>query len=150
MYLKITTINFKIGDTQCKLFNNREFSHILCLFFTIYYSDNPNKLFQNFNYWIKPKGYLCVHLVYPKDFDPVLEKSSALIPLFNPQRHSHERVTKTSLTYNNFKYISDWEFKGSNVKFIENFIFKKNPRTRRNVHNFTMYSVKKYIKFAKS
>lgn len=137
------------GDYHNKsIVKRREFSHILCLFYTIYYCKNLNKTFRNFNHWLKPKGFLCIHLVQPTKFDPILESSSSLIPLFNPQKHSHSRKTHTDLHFNNFKYESDWKFNGTNVKFVENFILKKNGETRTNIHKFKMYPSKKYIKIA--
>ena len=131
-----------------KIFKKRKFSHITCLFYTIYYSDNPNKVFRNFNYWLKPKGFLIVHLVNPQKFDPILEKSSKLIPLFNPQKHAHKRQTRTSLHFNNFKYIADWQFSNNDVTFVENFLFKGKSDSRRNIHKFKMYDANKYIKIA--
>ena len=99
------------GDFHNKsTFNNREFTHVCCFFYTVYYSDQPDKLFKNVNYWLKPKGYFCLHLVDKSKFDPVLERASRLIPLFNPQKHSHDRVTKTKLKFNKFNYIADWDF----------------------------------------
>ena len=104
------------------------------------------KVFKNFNFWLKPKGYLALHLVHPTKFDPVLEKSSSLIPLFNPQKHSETRQTNTTLHFSKFKYISDWKFDDSNVEFVENFVFKDNSKVVKNIHKFTMYKVSHYIK----
>ena len=131
-----------------KLFVKYKFSHIICLFFTIYYSNNPKLVFKNFNYWIKPKGYICIHLVNPKKFDPILEKSSSLIPFFNPQKHSHDRKTETKLFFNNFKYKSNWNFNHKKVTFIEDIKFKNNKTKLRNIHQFQMHNVNKYIKIA--
>lgn len=138
------------GDYHnASIFKPREFSHVLCLFYTIYYSNNVDKVFKNVNTWLKPKGYFCLHLVNPKKFDPVLEKSSKLIPLYNPQRHSDSRVTKTKLKFNKFNYVSDWEFNDTNVKFTENFLFNDNMVHKKNVHQFTMYPIKYYMNLAK-
>lgn len=131
------------------VFKPREFSHIFCLFYTIYYVDNPLKAFKNFNLWLKPKGYLCIHLVQPDKFDPILEKSSSLIPLFNPQKHSHQRKTHTSLHFNNFKYEADWQFNKEDVHFVEKFLFKNTNESRKNIHKFKMLPTKKYIKIGK-
>tara|TARA_B100001093_G_C26833021_1_gene1017034 strand:- start:1407 stop:2318 length:912 start_codon:yes stop_codon:yes gene_type:complete len=133
-----------------KMFKNREFSHIYSLFYTIYYSDKPEKVFKNANYWLKPNGYFSIHLVNKSKFDPVLENSSRLIPLFNPQRHSENRVTQTKLTFNKFKYLSDWKFSDDNVEFIEHFMFKDNTKHRQNIHKLHMNDIKYYLKLAKN
>ena len=139
------------GDFRKKsTFKKREFTHIICLFYTLYYSDNPDQFFKNTNYWLKPKGYLCVHLINRKMFDPVLERTSSLIPLFNPQKHSKDRQTVSKLKFNKFNYMSDWKFDKENVEFIEHFVFNdKSMKNRKNKHKFTIYPVKKYVKIAK-
>ena len=106
-------------------------------------------MFKNFNYWLKPKGYLILHLIHRNKFDPVLEKASSLIPLFNPQKNTDKRVTKTKLHFKTFKYISDWNFKSNNVEFIENFILKNNSNIVKNVHKFNILKVNEYIKLLK-
>lgn len=138
------------GDFHIKKnFKNREFTHITCLFFTIYYSDNPDKIFKNVNFWLKPKGYFCIHLVEPEKFDPVLEKSSSLIPLYNPQKHSDKRLTKTKLKFNKFNYIADWDFRDDNKAiFEENFLFHDNSTHTRNIHKLYINSIKFYKKLA--
>jgi len=138
------------GDYHNKaVFKNREFSHIYCLFFTLYYSNDPDKIFRNVNYWLKPNGYFCVHLINRDKFDPVLENSSKLIPLFNPQKHSDSRVTQTKLTFNKFKYLSDWKFDNEHVEFVEHFMFNDNTKHRQHVHKFYMRDIKYYVKLAK-
>lgn len=127
-----------------------DYTHILCMFYTIYYVQEPNLLFKNVNMWLQPRGYFCLHLVDKDKFDPVLEASSKLIPLFNPQKHTDKRVTKTKLKFNKFNYISDWDFsKGNNVTLKEKFIFDDNSTYRENIHSFTMYPIQYYIDLAK-
>lgn len=130
-------------------FENREFTHIYCLFYTIYYSQKPEKIFKNVNYWLKPNGYFCLHLVNKKQFDPVLENSSKLIPLFNPQKHSDNRITQTKLSFNKFKYMSDWKFDNDNVQFIEHFMFDDHTQHRQHIHSLYMKDIKFYVKLAK-
>ena len=144
------TIPLVKGDFHNKsTFKNREFSHITCFFYTIYYSEYPDKIFKNVNYWLKPKGYFCIHLVDRDKFDPVLERASKLIPLFNPQKHSHTRVTQTKLKFDKFKYVADWKFKKDNVQFEENFMFNNNSQHRQNRHHFYMKNIDYYKKLAK-
>jgi ubiquinone/menaquinone biosynthesis C-methylase UbiE len=121
------------------------FSHITCFFYTIYYIEDIDLLFKNINKWLKTGGHFIVHLVNKDKFDPVLEKSSSLIPLYNPQKYT--KKTTTNLSFNNFNYTSDWVFNTMPVKFVEKFSFKNNL-TRRNYHQLYMFPIKKYIKCA--
>ena len=138
------------GDFHNKsIFKNREFTHISCFFFTLYYSNQPDKVFKNVNYWLKPKGFFCVHLVDKNKFDPVLERASKLIPMFNPQKHSEERVTKTKLKFNKFNYLADWEFHEDKAIFEENFLFSDNSKHIKHKHVLYIEHIKYYKKLAK-
>tara|TARA_Y100000385_G_C13059330_1_gene623542 strand:- start:855 stop:1781 length:927 start_codon:yes stop_codon:yes gene_type:complete len=138
------------GDFHNKsTFKNREFSHVTCFFYTIYYSNRVAKIFKNVNHWLKPKGFFCVHLIDKKKFDPVLERASKLIPLYNPQKHSKERVTKTKLKFDKFNYLADWSFDKDNVIFTENFMFNDDSTHRQNVHKFKIKPIQYYVKLAK-
>jgi SAM-dependent methyltransferase len=138
------------GDFHNKgIFKNREFTHVTIFFYTIYYSNKVEKLFNNVNYWLKPKGFFCIHLVNKKKFDPVLERASGLIPMFNPQKHSKERVTKTKLKFNKFNYLADWNFNKDHVVFEENFLFNDSSKHVQNKHTLYMRGIKYYKKIAK-
>jgi SAM-dependent methyltransferase len=138
------------GDFNNKsIFKKREFTHICCFFFTLYYSNSPDRVFKNVNYWLKPNGYFCIHLVKKDRFDPVLERASKLIPLFNPQKHTHKRVTKTKLKFNKFNYIADWDFIEDQAIFEENFLFHDNSKHIKNKHVLNIKTIKYYKKLAK-
>jgi SAM-dependent methyltransferase len=128
-----------------ELFEPLSLTHITCFFYTIYYVEDVALLFQNVNVWLKHNGVFCVHLVDKRKFDPVLEKASSLIPLYNPQKH--EKKTHTSLIFNNFKYESDWNLDKHPSSFIEVFNFK-DKSARRNYHNLYIFPMKKYVKIA--
>ena len=147
--LKSKNINFKLGDYHnTKLFKRREFSHILCLFFTIAYCKNLELFFKNINYWLTPNGFIFIHVVNRDKFDPVLERSSSLIPFFDPQRYSNKRNTKTKLHFTNFTYESDWNFDDKVTVFSEDFQFKDEPYSRTNKHIFKFYKQKEIINMA--
>ena len=128
-----------------KIYESRRFTHILCLFFTIYYSKNLTKLFENFNRWLQPQGMLFIHVVVRDKFDPVLERASSLIPLFDPQRHNKERNTITQLEFKEFAYESDWDLKKPKSKFQEIIRFKNEPYDRQHIHNFHLVNPKSII-----
>ncbi len=138
------------GDFHKKgTFKNREFSHVTIFFYTIYYSNKIERLFNNVNYWLKPKGFFCIHLVDKKRFDPVLERASSLIPLYNPQKHSKERVTKTKLKFNKFNYLADWTFNKNTAIFEENFLFNDSSKHIQHKHTLYIKPIKYYRKIAK-
>ena len=146
---------FELGDfSNKKNFKKHEFTHIMCLFFTIYYQKDLNTVFKTFNYWLQPKGVLVLHLVNRQKFDPVLERSSSLIPFFNPQKNTKTRKLDTTLTFNKFKYSSTWVFddeQKKNVKFVEKFVDKKSDDNiiRQHIHQFNLITMKKITKIAK-
>lgn len=136
-------LDFKEGDMTDKTnFEPNSFSHITCFFFSVYYVENIHKLFETVNQWLKRGGVFIVHLVDKRKFDPVLEKNSGLIPLYNPQKYS--RKTKTTLKFNNFSYEADWKLSNNPVIFTELFKFKEN-QIRKNVHKLNISTMKKYV-----
>ena len=143
-------VTLKQGDFQnTKILPKKTYTHILCMFYTIYYSKNIKMFFKNCNYWLKPNGYLFIHIINKKKFDPVLEKSSSLIPFFDPQKHSKKRNTQTKLFFDKFNYISDWDLKSKKTTvFSEEFEFSKLPYIRQNKHIFNYYSQYDILKIA--
>jgi len=126
---------------------------ILCLFFTVYYVKEVDVFFNNCNQWLKPNGYFCLHLVHSKKFDPVLEKSSKLVPAYDPQKYTSPdqgRITHTELTFNKFLYTADWTFGASTndksiVEFKEEFKYKDGSTHRIHQHTLYMHGLKYYV-----
>jgi SAM-dependent methyltransferase len=134
-----------------EIYMNGRYTHMICMFYTLFYVKDTKSVLTKIYNALKEGGYMILHLVNKKLFDPVLEKASKLIPLFNPQRHSNDRVTKTKLKFNKFDYIGDWQFKDNNmnVKFSEKFIFKDDRRMLENEHKFYMRNIPYYTEMAK-
>jgi len=127
------------------------FTHVTCMYYTIYYTKRLNELFTNVNYWLAPGGFFCIHLVSKSEFDPILESASSLIPLYDPQKHVKKRVTKTKLKFNQFNYIGDWDFSEKHeTSFTEHFMFKDNSRHIENKHTLHMYPINTYKRVAKN
>jgi len=119
-------LNFKVGNAlDSHILKYNTVTHILCLYFTIYYFKNKRQFFDNCMDWLMPGGYLIVHLVDREKFDPILPPGNPLY-IVSPQKYAKERITKTKVTFNEFVYNSNFNFdKDSNIAtFDEKFKFK--------------------------
>jgi SAM-dependent methyltransferase len=115
--------NFKIGDgLDGTLFNTNSLTHILCLYFTIYYMKDKMTFFYNCMNWLMPGGYLIVHLVDKNKFDPILPPGNPLY-IVSPQKYAKERITKTKITFNDFVYDSNFNLDDNVATFDEKFKF---------------------------
>ena len=117
--------DFSVGNAlDSTQFNYNVFTHILCLYFTIYYFPDKKQFFDNCMDWLMPGGYLIVHLVDREKFDPILPPGNPLY-IVSPQKYAKERITTTKVTFNDFVYNSDFKFdKSTNIAtFDEKFKF---------------------------
>ena len=117
--------NFRVGNAlNTTEFNHQTFTHILCLYFTIYYFPDKRRFFDNCMDWLMPGGYLVVHLVDREKFDPILPPGNPLY-IVSPQKYAKQRITTTKVTFNDFVYNSDFKFnKDENIAtFDEKFKF---------------------------
>jgi len=131
---------FLLGDvTNSNLFKPSSFTHILCLYFTIYYMQDKNVFFQNCMNWLMPGGYLVLHLVERDNFDPILPPGNPFL-LVSPQRYAKERITSTKLIFNDMEYVSNFSLdKNSNkATFEEKFKNADTGKVRKNEHTLYM------------
>ena len=92
--------NFKVGNVlNGSEFTYQTFTHILCLYFTIYYFPDKRQFFDNCMDW--------------------------LMPIVSPQKYAKDRITTTKITFNDFVYNSDFKLdKDKNIAtFDEKFKF---------------------------
>jgi SAM-dependent methyltransferase len=127
---------FKVGDAL----NNGEFdpdsfTHILCMYFTIYYFQDKKQFFENCYKWLMPGGYLIIHLVDREKFDPILPPGNPLLYV-SPQRYAKNRITSTKVKFTDFSYSADFQLddKTNNAKFIEKFKKDKDGKVRKHEH----------------
>jgi len=106
-------------------FADNTFTHILSLYFTIYYLKDKRVFFENCMDWLMPGGYLVVHLVEPLQFDPILPPGNPLY-IVSPQKYAKQRITKTKINFNKFVYNSNFNYDTENqiATFEEKFKFK--------------------------
>ena len=117
--------DFQLGSAlDINQYKNNSFTHILCLYFTIYYFENKETFFNNCMEWLMPGGYLILHLVDREKFDPILPPGNPLY-IVSPQKYAKERITHTKITFNNFVYTSNFNLEANKdvATFEEKFKF---------------------------
>lgn len=118
-------LNFQVGNAMDNgLFKMNSLTHIVCLYFTIYYFKDKRHFFDNCMDWLMPGGTLIVHIVDRESFDPILPPGNPLY-IVSPQKYAKERITKTKIVFNDFEYAANFNLdKGSDVAtFDEKFKF---------------------------
>jgi ubiquinone/menaquinone biosynthesis C-methylase UbiE len=133
---KYPNYNFKVADALNKdNFNSNAFTHITCLYFTIYYFQNKRQLLENIYRWLMPGGYFIVHLVDRKMFDPILPPGNPLL-MVSPQRYAKERITTTKVKFDGFSYSAKFDLDENQdiAKFNEKFKMDDGSKSRKNEH----------------
>ena len=153
-------LKFKVSNALNTMeFMHNSFSYITCFYFTIYYIKNKALFFQNCFDWLVPGGFLVLHLVNIKKFDPILPAANPFV-IISPQNYSSKRLTKSviefeALNYNS-KFILDEKINANsitlsspNALFKETIKFKNSNKTRVNEHNLYMQSRHSILSLAK-
>jgi len=132
-------MHFKQADiTSSMALEPSSVSLITSFSFTIYYLSSPEKrvFFQNCFRWLKPGGYLVIHLVNKDKFNTIIPAADPFI-IISPQNYVKQRLTHSVVHFNKHKYTADFKFdeKGGNkVRLEEWFKHRKNGNVRQNEH----------------
>jgi ubiquinone/menaquinone biosynthesis C-methylase UbiE len=133
---KYPKYDFQVADAiNVDEFGSNSFTHITCLYFTVYYFENKRQLFENIYKWLMPGGYFIVHLVDRKMFDPILPPGNPLL-MVSPQRYAKERITTTKVKFDGFSYNAKFDLDENNniAKFNEKFKMDDSSKSRKNEH----------------
>ena len=150
---KYPNCTFKNGDvTKSITFDTEEFSHITCLYFTVYYIKDKRIFLKNCYDWLKPGGQMIIHLVNRHMFDPILPPGNPL-QFVSAQKHAPKRITTTEIIFKKYNYLSEFidsDEKDGTAKFVEVFSSKKKKIPfRKNVHTLYMDDQSSIISIAK-
>jgi ubiquinone/menaquinone biosynthesis C-methylase UbiE len=138
---------FNVGDAlDGNTFEPNSFTHILCMYFTIYYFKDKTQFFNNCFRWLMPGGYLIVHLVDRHNFDPILPPGNPLLYV-SPQRYAKERITSTKVKFTDFSYSADFKLDDKNDKalFVEKFKNDSDGKVRKNEHTLYMPDLQQIV-----
>lgn len=122
------------------LFPFYHFTHILCLYFTIYYMENKTLFFENVYDWLKPGGVFVVHLVNR-------EKFNSTLPMNTFQRRKPGNITK--IPFQDFDYEARFELnKQTNTGYFYEKFKNHSGGSRKNIHRFYMEDQKTILHLA--
>tara|TARA_B100000780_G_scaffold250841_4_gene197182 strand:- start:3408 stop:4268 length:861 start_codon:yes stop_codon:yes gene_type:complete len=91
--------NFMIGNLKnSELYQSKKFSHVLCLLDTLYHNDYESQatILENFHKWLKPDGYLFLHVLNYKKLIPSPRNYSTLYLDDYKNVHSYTEFNKFS------------------------------------------------------
>jgi ubiquinone/menaquinone biosynthesis C-methylase UbiE len=146
---KYPELDFRVGNVlDSLLFSNNYFTHITCLYFTIYYIKDKRTFFSNCMNWLLPGGYLVVHLVDKYKFDPIIPAGNPFT-IISPQKYSDKRITNSVVKFHDFDYKANFDLNEDLAIFKETFKFKKNEQVRVNEHYLYMPTIKAVLAMAK-
>ena len=147
---KYPDLDYSVADAlDTMTFPAGSFTHITCLYFTIYYIENKRRFFENCMQWLMPGGYLTIHLVDRDNFDPILPAGDPF-GVVSPQSYADKRITSTVVKFNDFDYKSNFELRPDDIAIMnETFKYKNNGNVRKNEHKLYMPTQKKILSLAK-
>lgn len=145
--LNYPDLNFKLCDAiNFMEFPENTFTHISCLYFTIYYIKDKKQLLENCFNWLQPGGVFILHLVDMHNFDPVIPTSTISNNNNNNKNNKNNRNTESNVKFDKLDYKANFELDNTidntsvnltnpNAKFKETIKFKEQKNIRINEHN---------------
>jgi ubiquinone/menaquinone biosynthesis C-methylase UbiE len=148
---KFPQLKIKKDDaTKVMLYPANSFTHITCLYFTIYYIKNKQQFFKNCYDWLMPGGALIINLVNRNKFDPILNAADPLVWV-SPQKYAKKRITSSIIKFKDFQYKANFSLEKNNnlAEFTETMKDDKTGNIRKNIHKLFMPTQKHIISLAK-
>jgi len=140
-YPKISVVNEDATNTMC--FEKNTFSHIFCVYYTIYNIKERIDFFRNCHFWLKPGGYLILHLVEPLKFDTT--PPCARDPIFGaPRKFIEDNSNDSIVFFNNVKYKVSYKYNEKQKEAImtETMTDIQTNRVRQNEQTMYMEEIK--------
>jgi SAM-dependent methyltransferase len=150
---KYPNIQVKCGDaTDPITFEKGTFSHILCMYFTIYQFPDKVAFFRNCYHWLMSNSYLVLHLVDKDKYDAIIPCGKPAIAA-NLQKYTDKRITNTAIDFEDFHYMASVNFNahrgGSDVVITEKFTDRLSKNVRQNEQTLYMEPVQKILEVAR-
>jgi SAM-dependent methyltransferase len=115
--------DYLLGDvTNTSLFSNDSFSHICCLYYTIYYF-NKARFFQNAYEWLMPDGYLIVHLSKEWKYGPTSKFRGPFTYSSSHVYDKHHEFITVNKKRKRFEHKIKWESISSVISIAKQYGF---------------------------
>jgi SAM-dependent methyltransferase len=144
---KYPSAQYVLGDVMEPLtFEKTSFSHVLCLYHTIYQFSDKVAFFRNCHHWLKPGGYLVVHLVDRDHFDTTVPAAKNIL-FGSPRRFYEDRITDSVMNFKDFKYKVSYQFDKNthHVAVLETFVDHETSNVRQNEQTLYMEEINDII-----
>ena len=133
------TANFVQGNAMNRdLFPQNKFTHILCLYFSIYYFKDKVAFAQNCIKWLMSGGFLVIHVVDRNNFDPILPPANPLL-LVSPQRYAEKRITQSRVMFDGMTYVANFRLSKEKNKATFKEKIKNNDTGSVRINEHTLY-----------
>ena len=140
-------IEFREGNLlDAGIIKPGEITHAICLYFVIYYMRDIEAFFRNMFVWVRPGGMMAIEVVNKYKFDPMLESASPFVA-FSMQKYAKERIRKSEVNFDGFKYEGVFDLFDPVAEFRETFRFKDGS-VRRQKHILTMPAISEIVSAA--
>jgi SAM-dependent methyltransferase len=141
--------NFKLGDAlDANLFKADSLTHILCLYFTIYYMKDKMRFFYNCMKWLMPGGYLIIHLVDKYKIDSILPSENNLYTV-SPLNSKHQ-ITTRRIKLKDLVYNSNFKLQDNNTAIFEEDFKFNDGRVRKQTQQFYMEDLPTIVNMAQN
>jgi SAM-dependent methyltransferase len=135
---KNPNLEVKLGDGNVLMtYDKGTFTHITCMYFTIYEFKDKAVLFRNIYHWLQRGGFFIFHVVDEKKFDmiaPCAKVRGDLVSEF-----SKERITKSTVAMPNYIYGSKYTQIASSKDYQFEETFKCNDTNNTRVNSRRLY-----------
>lgn len=148
---KFPQSNYKCGNVEEPiLFEKNTFTHMLCLYYTVYHFKDKVSFFRNCFHWLQTGGYLIIHLVDPDTFDPTVPGAKHII-FGSPKNKKKDKNTIDSvIDFSDFKYKSSYQYnkETKQANITETFQDTESSKIRQNEQILYMENIQDIISTA--
>ncbi len=130
-------------------FEKNTFTHVLCTYFTIYNFEDKQQFFRNCYHWMKPGGYLVVHLVDKDRFERIIPNTDAISSRTHTKNNNEKLHTHG--IFEDYDYVGSYELfnNSDHVTFKETFKDLETKHIRQNETDLYMESLDTICEYAK-